>query len=70
MTTLTFESVTAAIKAKKLLQRMKIQARLIKVDATKSTNGCTHGLQIPSSLFYTVIKELIKDDIKYNVYEG
>ena len=67
-TTITLGSVTNAMKAKKILQRMKIQSRLVKLDAINTANGCTHGLEFSSSFFYTVVKELIKEGISYSVY--
>ncbi len=68
MTTITVGSVTNAIKVKKILQRMKIQSRLIKVDTSEARDGCTHGIEFPTEFFYTVVNELIKENIKYNLY--
>ena len=66
--TITVGSVTNAVKAKKILHRIKIQSRLVKLDSMKTQNGCTHGLEIHSSVFYTAVKELIKEGVTYSVY--
>ena len=69
-TTITVGSVTYAIKAKKLLSRMNIQSKLIKVDASQTVSGCTHGIEFASADFYTVVMELKKAGINYSVYQN
>ena len=68
MTIITVGTVTTAMKVKRLLQRNKIQSRLIKVEPLKEMDGCTHGIEFESKYFYFVVNELIKEDIKYSLY--
>ena len=67
-TTITVGSVTYAIKVRKLLSRMNVQSKLVKVDASKTVGGCTHGLEFASADYYSVVMELKKAGIKYTVY--
>ena len=64
--TITFGSVTYAHKARRLLAQVGITARLIKLDATISKNGCTHGIEFAAEDFYKVVLELKKVGINYN----
>ena len=67
-TTITVGSITYAMKAKKLLHRMRIRTRLVKVDAAKSKNGCTHSLEFASKDLYSVVMGLKNAGIEYSVY--
>lgn len=67
-TTITVGSVTSAMKAKRLLQRMKIQSKLVKVDPIKSYSGCTHGIEFATEDFYTVVMGLRNEGISYKIY--
>ena len=67
-TTVTVGSVTSAIRVKKLLSHINIQSKLVKIDASKTTNGCTHGLEFASTDYYSVVTELQKAGINYTVY--
>ena len=66
-TTITVGSVTYAQKAKRLLQHKGISARLVKIDASRSKNGCTHGIQFSANDFYSVVMELKNAGIEYNI---
>ena len=68
ITTITVGSVTYAIKVKKMLLGIGIKPKLIKVDSSKSKNGCEYGVQIPSSLFLDAVAALKKHQIYYSVY--
>ena len=68
-TTVTVGSVTYAMKAKRLLSRMNIQSKLVKVDASKTAGGCTHGLEFASADFYTVVMGLKNAGIHYSIYK-
>ena len=68
ITTITVGSVTNAVKVKRLLQQLKIQSRLVKVDPIAEKGGCTHGIEFSSEYFYSVVNELIKHNIKYTLY--
>ena len=65
---ITVGSVTATMKAKKILQRAKIQSKVVKSDLIDKYNGCTHGLEISNNLLYDAARELIKEGIEYTVY--
>lgn len=66
-TTVTVSSVTYAIKARKLLQRAKIQSKLVKLNADENKYGCSYGIEFPSSAFFDVVMELNKQEIPYHV---
>lgn len=61
-------SVTYAIKAKKALQRIGIRSELVKVDASRTVRGCTHGISLSYDDYYDAIMELRKSGIEYAVY--
>lgn len=67
-TTITVGSVTYAIKARKLLQRIGIDSKLVKVDNTKANKGCEYGIEFPSNFLYDVVAELKSHGIAYSVY--
>lgn len=69
-TTITVDSVTYAIKAKKLLERRGIRCKLIKVNSSAVSNGCNYGISIASSLFYDAVLVLKNNGIVYSVYTG
>ena len=66
-TTLTVGSVTYAIKARKLLQRMKIQSKLVKIDVASSSSGCRYGIEFASEDFYSVVMGLRNAGIEYQI---
>lgn len=66
--TLTVNSVTYAIKARKLLARDRIQSKLVKVDS--SSSGCTYGIEFDAENFYAVVKILRENRIEYSFYSG
>ena len=68
ITTITVGSVTYAIKTKKILSGMGIKSKLIKVDSSKSNNGCEYGVEFPSAFFLDVVAELKKQKINYLLY--
>ena len=64
---ITFGSVTYALKARKLLSKSGINAKLVKVSA-EYTRGCTHGVEIPDDAFFDSINVLKNAGIDYSVY--
>jgi len=64
----TVGSVTYAIKLQKLFTRAKIRSKLVKVDNTRTENGCTHGLRILESDFYRAVVVMKGNGINYSVY--
>jgi len=67
-TIITVGSATYAIKARKLLLRLNVKSKLVKVDAYKSRNGCTHGIEFAAEDFYTVVMGLKNAGISYYLY--
>ena len=66
---ITFESVTYAIKARKILSRANISSKLIKTDSLSLSAGCTHGLEISASSFLDAVKLLRDNNIEYSVFD-
>ena len=67
-TTITVSSQTNAIKAKRILERNGIRSDLVKIDASKSDAGCTHGLRILNSDYFSAISILRNAELVYSVY--
>lgn len=61
-------SITNAIKARKLLSREGIWSRLVKLDVKNS--GCNNGIAFDESYFYSVVKVLRENEIAYSLYNG
>lgn len=66
---LTFETVTYAIKAGKLLRRAGIYSRTVKVSSAMR-GGCTHGLEISEDSLLTAASVLRGAGIEYSMYNG
>ncbi len=66
-TTIIIGSVTYAVKARRLLAHDGIRARLIKLSRGESSEGCTHGIEIPSSRFFDAVVILKEGGIPYSV---
>ena len=64
--TITVGSVTYAHKARRLLQHKGISSHLVKLDAARSKNGCTYGIEFEADDFYNVVMELKSAGIEYN----
>ena len=67
-TTVTVGSSTYAIKVRRMLLQKNIQSKLVKIDASKTVGGCTHGIEFASADYYSVVMELKKDGISYTVF--
>ena len=64
--TIMIGSATRSIKAKNLLFRAGVRAKLIKLDGIEGP-GCTHGLEIPEVELYSAAEILRRANIKYKV---
>jgi len=62
--TIMLSSATYAAKAKKILGKVGIDAKIIKSD---NIDGCTYGINITRDHFYTAIDELKNAGINYKV---
>ena len=69
-TIITVGSVTYAIKVKKLLERSGITSKVVKVESSKSSKGCTYGIKIPTTLFYNAVVLLKNKGIDYSIYKN
>ena len=67
-TTITVGSVTYAIKARKLLERMRIHSKLVKIDVSKTSGGCTYGITFDTEDFYSAAMGLRNAGISYQIY--
>ncbi|MBQ9070447.1 MAG: DUF3343 domain-containing protein [Clostridia bacterium] len=65
---ITVSSVTYAIKGRKLLSKQNIDSRIVKIDASQSNNGCTHGIEFNSSLLLEAVRILRENGIAYSLY--
>ena len=66
-TILAVETVTYAMKARKLLLRCGIQSKLIKTDSQDSGTGCRHGLEISNKDYFEAVKILGDGGIRFSV---
>ncbi len=51
MRTIVIGSVTYAQKAKRLLLRSNIRARIVKNTSAEKEEGCAYGVEVPESLY-------------------
>ncbi|MBR3806629.1 MAG: DUF3343 domain-containing protein [Clostridia bacterium] len=63
----TFDSVTYANKAKKILSRAGVQSKLIKLSDSNESGGCIHGLSVSKEGYYTAVKALREIGVSYRV---
>ena len=70
MVTIAFSSVTYATKAKRALASISISSRLIKIDNTVTSNGCTYGLLINNNEYLSAVRCLMEKNIAYTVFGG
>lgn len=64
--TVTFTSVTMAMKARRALERLGIRCKLIKTDASVTARGCAYAIVFDAVNYYDVVGELKKKDIPYS----
>ena len=69
-TTVTLDSVTYAIKLRKLLSKAKIKSRLIKVSDGAKLGGCAHGVEFDEEYFYDAVVIMKENGINYSLYNG
>ena len=66
----TFPSFTYANKARRLLQRTKISANLIKLGPSENGSGCTYGLSIRREDHFAVVGLFMENNIDYGVIKS
>ena len=62
-----FQSVTYAIKVKKLLSKYGIKSVLVKTDGNDMMIGCTHGIEVCGRDYLDTIRILRENLINYKV---
>ena len=67
-TTIAVGSITYAVKARRLLARGGIKAKLIKLSLSETAGGCAHGIVIASSRFFDAVVILKENGIPYSLY--
>ena len=70
MSIVTVKTVTIGLKAKKALSAQRIKSRLVKIDASKSQNGCQYGVEFEAESFYEAARILRENGIEYGVYKS
>ena len=66
---ITLGSMTLAIKAKKLLSKNGINAKLVKPVASQTSNGCSYGIEVGPNDFYSSIVILKSKNMEYSVHK-
>ena len=69
-TVITVDSVTYAIKLKRVLAKAKIHTRLVKVNQGDLSGGCVHGVELADEDFYQAVVIMRDNNISYSVYNG
>ena len=69
-TIITVGSVTYAIKLQKLLARSKISSSIVKIARGENEGGCTNGLEIYDSDFFSAVAIMRENRIAYKIYSG
>ena len=67
---ITVGTVTYALKCRKLLSKAGIQSKLVKLDSSKTSKGCTYGIELRSEDFYSAVVILRENGIDYSLYSG
>ena len=60
-------SITYALKTKKVLAAIKVKVRIIKTSS--DSKGCAYSIEIPEEQLFTVIAELKRQGIDYELSE-
>ena len=63
---LTMTSQTAAMKAKRLLEKNGIYTRIVRPSPKLTPKGCSFGLQIDNAILSVAVKYLEQNDISYS----
>ena len=61
-------TLSECIKVKKMLERKNIQISIIKLEESKSKNGCAYGIAFSQTDLYSVVHILSTENIPYNAY--
>ena len=64
---LLFESITIAMKAKKVLRNDDIDAKIKKISSNEYSKGCGYGIEVRESDYFMVISLLQRSGISYSL---
>ena len=67
-TILNIGSITYAMKARKILTRVKIVCEVVKINASDTKGGCSYGIKFRSDKIYDVAMQLKNNEIQYEFY--
>lgn len=67
--TLTLETLTIGMKAKRILSKRNINANIVKIDSSEHGSGCSYGIEFGEPYLYEVISILRENNISYGVYK-
>ncbi len=65
----TVDSVTYAIKLRRLLSRAGIRSKLVKIEDTVTNKGCAHAVSISYNDFYNAVSIMKKYGFPYSLYQ-
>ena len=63
----TFDSVTYANKAKRILRGVGITTKLKKISSKNNGVGCLHGISVPGESYFDAVRALRESGIGYSV---
>ena len=66
--TVTVKTITIGLKGKKILASKGIPSSLVKIDFTKSQNGCQYGLKFNKRDYFAVAEALRENGIEFGEY--
>lgn len=70
MSIVTVKTITIGLKGKRALAAYGIKSRIVKIDASKSQNGCQYGIEFKADNFYEAARALRESGIEYGVYKA
>ena len=70
MSIVTGKTVTIGLQGKNALSAYGIRSRVVKIDASKSHNGCQYGIEFEADNFYEAARALRESGIEYGVYKA
>ena len=62
---ITIPTVTMALKAKKLLSKQGIKAKVVNINGDINSNGCSYGIEFSSTYYFSVIAILKDSEIPH-----
>ena len=66
----TVKTITIGLKGTKVLAERGLKSSLVKIDFTKSQDGCQYGLKFNDRDYRDVVSILKENGIEYGVYRN